>query len=188
MSAFRSLFSRSIRSSKKKKASPAVVAAGAPWIRNGIDYGPARAAIQDLATWALDIADRAVADWPAGRAHVKRTRRYVDARIAGNAPRQVAIDDVMFTAQLLARIFDDDLGLGISDMLTIFDLLELPNEVVPVSTPRTQHVASNPLVALFRNAEALTAVLETAPPSLRLCVDCGYVHEPGDHVHYRNVA
>lgn len=186
MSRLRSLFSRTRL--HRKPASPAITAARAPWIEDGIDYGPARAAIQDLASWALAIAERSVADWPAGRAHVRNTRRYIDARIAGESARRVDAEDLMFTAQLLVRIFDDDLGLGLSDTLTIFDLLELPQEVVPVSTPRSARSLENPLVALLREAATRAAESQKAPPPLRLCVDCGYVHEPGDHVHYRNAA
>jgi hypothetical protein len=192
MSASRSLSgsSRSARSSKKK-ASPAVVAARAPWIRNGIDYGPARAAILDLATWALDIAERAVADWPAGRAHVRNTRRLVEARIAGKRPRGASIDDVMFTARLLARFFDDDLGLDLSDALTIFDILDLPIEVVPVSSyaPRPTRTATSVLHTLTRNTAPIApAARATVPPPLRFCDECGYVHEPREHVRHRNAA
>ncbi|MGN6109129.1 MAG: hypothetical protein ACTHU0_28745 [Kofleriaceae bacterium] len=175
--------SRSSRSACaiKKKASPAVAATRAPWIRDGIDYGPARAAVHDLATWALDIAERAVCDWPAGLAHVRNTRRFVTARINGKRPRRASIDDVMFTARLLARIFEDELRLELTDALTIFDSLCLPLDVVPIRRPArsaTLHPLTRPPAPV-----ASTAVLP-----LRFCDECGYVHEPGSHVHYRRAA
>ena len=177
--------------SKKKKATPALAAARAPWIRNGIDYGPARAAIHELATWALDIAERAVDDWPTGRAHVCNTRRFVEARIAGNRPSRASIDDVMFTARLLARIFDDELGLDLSDALTIFDILELPLDVVPVrrSAPTPARMPTSVLHTLIRAAAPIApATRAPVPPPLRFCDECGYVHEPGEHVRHRNAA
>ena len=172
-------------------AAPAIAAARAPWIRNGIDYGPARAAIHELASWALDIAERAVDDWPTGRAHVRNTRRFVEAQIAGNRPRGASIDDVMFTARLLARIFDDELGLDLSDALTIFDILQLPLDVVPIhrAAPRPARLPTSVLHTLLRTAAPIApATRAPAPPPLRFCDDCGYVHEPGEHVRLRNAA
>lgn len=185
MSASRSGSSRKVRRSSKKKATTSVATARAPWIKQGIDYGPARSALDDLSSWALDLADRCVEDWPAGRAHVHATRRFIDAQLAGKRLRNVSIDDVMFTARLLARIFDEDLGLGISDALTILDSLDLPLDVLPFPyhTPRAPHTTSN--VVPFRTRAASRPV---APPLLQLCDECGYVHEPGDHVRRRNAA
>jgi hypothetical protein len=175
----------------KKKAAAAVAAARPPWVKNGIDYGPARAAIGDLASWALDLAERAVADWPTGRAHVRNARRFVEARIDDKHPRGASIDDVMFTARLLARIFDEDLGLGISDALTILDALELPIDVVPVPrcAPRAPHSIPSVLHMLARTAKPTAPVSRAVvPPLLRFCDECAYVHEPGDHVRHRNAA
>lgn len=192
MSASRSRSSsRSVRRPSKKKAAPAVAAARAPWIKNGIDYGPARAAIGELANWALELAERAVADWPAGRAHVRNARRFVEARIDDKHSRGASIDDVMFTARLLARIFDEDLGLGLSDVLTIFDTLDLPLEVVPVSryAPRAPRSLPSVLQTLTRTSAPMASASRAAvPPLLRFCDECGYVHEPGDHVRHRNAA
>jgi hypothetical protein len=182
--------SRSARAPKKlKKASPAVAAARAPWIFEGIDYGPARAAVRDLANWALDIAERAVDDWPVGQLHVRNTRRFVSARIEGKTPRRVSVDDVLFTAELLARIFDEDLGLGLSEALTILETLELPLDPVPVhrQAPRMSKV-----VPLRTTLQSLARSAMTSSPAsvapLRLCDACGYVHELGDHVRHRNAA
>ena len=195
MSASRSSRSSRLRqihraSKKMKKPSPAVAASRAPWIYDGIDYGPARAAVRDLANWALDIAERAVDDWPRAQVHVRNTRRFVSARIEGKKPRRVSIDDVWFTAELLARIFDEDLGLGLSEALTILDTLELPIDPVPM--PR--RAPRMPMLVPLR--AALQTLAKTATPTsharpvapLRFCDECGYVHEPSDHVRHRNAA
>ena len=165
--------SRSVsRPRSKKKAGPALVAAKAPWIDGDIDYGPATAAVRDLATWALDIADRDVGDWPEARKRIRNTRRFVLARIAGKDCR-APVEDVLFTASLLARIFDDDLDLDVADAFEIFGALELPTDVVPVRAPtRTQPMSPRSFV----------------PPPLRLCDECGHVHELGQHFGYRNAA
>jgi len=179
------------RASKKhKKPSAAVAASRAPWIYDGIDYGPARAAVRDLANWALDIAERAVDDWPKAQVHVRNTRRFVSARIEGKSARRVSIDDVWFTAELLARIFDEDLGLGLSEALTILETLELPIDPVPMPKPR--RAPRMPMLVPLRAAlqtltnSATPTVRQVAP--LRFCDECGYVHEPADHVRHRNAA
>lgn len=166
-----------------KPASPAVAAARAPWIDDGIDYGPASAAVRELALWALAVAERDVEDWPAARKRVRNTRRFVLARLDGK-DRRLPIEDVLFTASLLARIFDDDLGLDLADALAIFDSLELPTESLPAPTPRSPSHArgARPI------ASAPQRPMHVAPPLLRFCDECGYVHEPGLHVGYRNAA
>ena len=172
-----------------KKPSPAVAAARAPWIVDGIDYGPARAAVGDLANWALDIAERAVDDWPAGQVHVRNTRRFVSARLDDKKPRRVSIEDIWFTAELLARIFDEDLGLGLSDALTILDTLELPVEAVPMPRrpPRMPMLA--PLRATLHTlAKSVMQTPSATVAPLRFCDECGYVHEQSDHVRHRNAA
>jgi hypothetical protein len=171
MSASRSRSSsRSVRSSKKPR--------NTPWLDDDIDYGPANAAAHDLATWALDIAERDVDDWPAARTRVRNARRWVLARLAGK-DRRMPIEDVIFTASLLARIFDDDLDLDLADSISIFDALELPTDVIPVPPPKRATAARTP-------RPSQRAVL--VPPPLRLCDECGYVHEPGAHLGYRNAA
>ncbi len=156
----------------KKKAGSALAAAKAPWIDGDIDYGPAAAAARDLATWALDIAERDVGDWPEARKRVRNTRQFVMARIAGK-DRRMPVEDVIFTASLLARIFDDELDLDVADAFEIFGALDLPTDVVPVRAPtRTQPMSPRAFV----------------PPPLRLCEECGHVHELGFHRGYRNAA
>lgn len=171
--------SRSSRSARSSKKATATTAMQPPWLDDGIDYGPANTAARDLATWALALAERDVADWPAARKRVRNTRRFVLARLAGK-DRRMPTEDVLFTASLLARIFDDDLGLGLADSLSIFDSLDLPTDIVPIPPPRPTTPAARPRPAPSRVAHV--------PPPLRLCDDCGYVHEPGMHVGYRNAA
>ena len=169
MSASRSV-TRSV--SVKKKAGSKLAASNAPWIDGDIDYGPAVTAARDLATWALDLAERDVGDWPEARKRIRNTRRFVLARIAGK-DRHMPVEDLIFTASLLARIFDDDLDLDIADAFEIFGALELPTDVVPVRAPtRAQPMSPRSFV----------------PSPLRLCPDCGHVHELGQHLGYRNAA
>jgi hypothetical protein len=165
--------SRSVtRLGSKKKAGSKLAAAKAPWIDGDIDYGPAVTAARDLATWALDLAERDVGDWPEARKRIRNTRRFVLARIAGK-DRRMPVEDLIFTASLLARIFDDDLDLDVADAFEIFGALELPTDVVPVRAPtRAQPMSPRSF----------------APTPLRLCVECGHVHEIGEHIGYRNAA
>lgn len=155
-----------------KEAEARATKAKAPWIHDGIDYGPAAAAARDLAAWALDIAERDVGDWPEARTRVRNTRRFLLARLAGK-DRHAPVEDVVFTASLLARIFDDDLHLELGDALEIFEALELPSDIVPVRKPSRGH----PITAR-----------SFVPPPLRLCDECGHVHELGAHAGYRNAA
>ena len=185
-----------------KTANPATVAARAPWVKGGVDYGPARAAFKDLAVWALDLAERDVADVLADRKRIRNVR----GAILGNTSREPSTRDVMFTAQVLARVFDRDLGLGLSDQLAIFEELDLSTDVLPLwlSTPR----APTPLegraptrIPTPAHTEPVTTTVQirfetvsaarigaSPPPPLRFCDECGYLHEPGEHVHYRNAA
>jgi hypothetical protein len=105
-----------------------------------IDYGPAVDAIADLAAWALDLAAADVADWPEGQRRVKNARRFVLARLRGKHLRSTPYEDVIFTAGLLARIFEAEVGLGMSQVVAVLDRIGLPTEVVPL-TPRPQHAA-----------------------------------------------
>lgn len=171
--------SRSSRSSKKPRAATAAVQP--PWIDDGIDYGPANTAARDLAMWALALAERDVEDWPTARKRVRNARRFVLARLAGK-DRGMPAEDVIFTASLLARIFDDDLGLGLADSLSIFDALDLPSDIIPFP-PRPK----SPATVMRPTARAPNRTAHMPPP-LRLCDECGYVHEPGPHVGYRNAA
>ena len=146
-----------------------------PWAEaiDGIDYGPAVAAIGDLVAWAFDLADADVADWPEGRRRVRATKKYVLARLHGKRPRGVPFEDILFTAGLLARIFETELGLGMSEMVAVLDRIGLPTDVVPMM-PRVQAHARMPLRAPAVSAIPFARV-HVAPPVPRPepCADCG---------------
>lgn len=158
-----------------------------------IDYGPAISALHDLAAWAFDIAERDVRGWREAERRVRNARRFVLAGIRGYRARRVPYEDVMFTAGLLVRIFDDDLSLGISEMVAIFDALGLPTEVVPL-VPRNASAASalrpapsprSPIAPIAALRVAPTPVAQ--PASLTRCDECGHVHAPL-WPHLRNAA
>lgn len=115
--------SASPRPKRRRPAAP-------PWIINGTDYGPAVLAIEDLLGWAFDLAHRNVADWPEGKRRVQRTRRALLDRLHGRRAR-ASDEDVLFTAALLVRILDADLGLGLGDVLSVLVELGLPTADVP---------------------------------------------------------
>lgn len=174
---------------RARKAAPSIAAARAPWVRNGIDYGPATAAARDLAVWAFDLAERDLADWPIGQKRVHNTRRYVLAQLDGRRAPRVSLADLMFTATLIARILDGDLQLGLGDMLDVLEALELPTDDLPLETPRrapsrmpTTIGCNTPILRFPSPAPAPSATVGFAPPPLRFCEDCGLVHETGDHV------
>ncbi len=137
-----------------------------------IDYGPAVDAIADLAAWALDLAAADVADWPEGQRRVKNARRFVLARLRGKHLRSTPYEDVIFTAGLLARIFEQEIGLGVGDMVSMLDHLGLPTEAVPI-VPRTQpsvRIGVAPHV-VPRVAPVRPVARVTAQPSP--CAGCG---------------
>jgi len=187
MSASRSGSVSSLKESRRrpKKATPAAVASKAPWIRNGVDYGPLYVAGRDLVAWAFDLAARDVEDWPVGKRHVTNARRYVRAAMNHKPiPPGVSEEDVAFTAELIARRLDEDLELGLGDVLSIFQLLDLPIELVPalaLYAVRVEPLSTKP-------SPMKASSPRWPPPSLRFCDECGYVHEPGLHLGYRNAA
>jgi hypothetical protein len=132
---------RATKSEKRSKA-PAVErdactrAPGRPWVIGGIDLGPALAAIHDLAAWAFGIAARDVADWPEGRRRVRSARRCILARLRGKHPQIVPVEDIVFTAGVLARIFEAELRLPLSEVMAMFEQLGFPTDDVPL-VPRT---------------------------------------------------
>lgn len=158
-----------------------------------IDYGPAISAVHDLAAWAFDIAERDVRGWREAERRVRNARRFVLARIRGYRARRVPYEDVLFTAGLLVRIFDDDLSLGMSEMVSIFDVLGLPTEVVPLR-PRNASGASamRPAPAPRSPVAPIAArrpppVSAVAPGPLSCCDECGQVRAPM-WPHLRNAA
>jgi hypothetical protein len=105
-----------------------------PWVENGIDYGPARVALDELATWAFDLAAESVADWPEAKQRVKNARRFVKG-VTANRNVSCPEEDVAFTASLLVRIFDNDLGLGLGHVIEVLSELGLPTIDVPHPPP-----------------------------------------------------
>jgi len=158
-----------------------------PWADiDGIDYGPAIAAIGDLVAWAFDLAAADVADWPEGQRRVRTTRRYVVARLRGKRPRGTPFEDILFTAGLLARIFEAEIGLGMSEMVAVLDRIGLPTEVVPLM-PRAQPHARMPLHGRHpMGVRPIEPVFEDEfdddEPGAAPCGECG--HRP----RYRNAA
>jgi hypothetical protein len=141
--------------------------AGAPFI--DIDYGRARDALGELAAWAFDLAGADVVDWPEGKRRVRNARRYVLARLRGKTIASTPFEDVLFTAGLLARVFEADLALDVGELVDTFELLGLPTEVVPI-VPRVQpsvRLGARPHVVPLRPVEPRI----TAQP----CVECGCV-------------
>lgn len=188
------------RSSPRSRNQAATVQVGRDLLKNlyarhaaydGIDYGPAITAVHDLAAWAFDVAERDVRGWPEAERRVRSARRFVLARIRGYRARRVPFEDVMFTAGLLVRIFDDDLSLGMSEMVSILDALGLPTEVVPIvprntSTASAVRPAPPPLAPIAPIAAVRPhPVAESVRPVF--CEECGHVHAP-IWPHLRNAA
>lgn len=134
-----------------------------PWIQGGIDYGPAIVAIHELAAWAFEVAEHDVDGWPEGLRRVRTARRFVLARIRGRRARRVPFEDVVFTAGLLARIFDSEMHLGMTEVIAILDALHLPTELVPMSP---------------RPAPSTRAMCPAPAPPLRLPPTAFVVPEP----------
>lgn len=151
---------------------------GHPWVIGGIDYGPAVAAVHDLAAWAFDLATRDVAEWPEGQRRVAAARRFVLARLRGRRPRRVPFEDVLFTAGLLARIFESELRLSMSDMVAIFDKIGFPTEAVPLmpraSSRRPQDPTLAPITPLRPDPVAV-AFQSVAVDECHECDECGQV-------------
>ncbi len=185
--------SRSSRSSRSSRARNSKKKAARPTTFTDV-LRPLRTAIADAATAALDLAEREVEDWPVARERVKNTRRSVNALLSDRRAKKMAsADDIMFTASLIARIVDEQLGLGASDALAVLDYLDLPIDDVPLPGPRPR-TAPRPMpvaptrIPMHRATEPTPTVRLRTPPPLRFCDECGYVHEPGDHIGYRNAA
>jgi hypothetical protein len=115
-----------------------------------IDYGPALDAIGSLCKWAFSLAEKDVADWPEGRRRVRAARRHLLRSLGGDAAA-VPTDDLLFTAGLLARIFESELRLPCAAVVRMLRELDLPTEVVPRvvqrPTPWTGPIRRYPTVA-----------------------------------------
>lgn len=124
---------------------------------DGIDYGPAVEAIDDLIGWAFDLARKDVAGWREGTRRVRAAHRYVSALVRGKRPRVEARDEVMFTAALLVRLFDADLGLGADQVAEILGQLGLPLDHAPVAAPVSRAQANRGPIApsVWRHLRAI---------------------------------
>ena len=102
--------------------------------------------------------------------------------LRGRRTGGVPYEDVLFTAGLLARIFESDIGLGMSEVVAVLDRIGLPTEVVPM-LPRVQPHARMPLrvpvipLRMPAHEHELEDELDHTP-----CDECG--HRP----RYRNAA
>lgn len=131
---------------------------------NGIDYGPAIEAIDDLCGWAFELARKDVAGWRDGTRRVRVAHRYVRALVRGKRPRVEPREEVMFTAALLVRLFDADLGLGAEHVAEMLDQLGLPLDHVPVATPVGRAATSREPIApsVWRHVRAIYNELSPA--------------------------
>jgi hypothetical protein len=130
-----------------------------PWIESGIDYGPALVAIEELIAWAFDLAAASVADRESKR-RVKDARRYTLASVRGRRTPPGAEADVMFTASLLIRILDADLGLGLGDIVEVLAALGLPTADVPHPPRRPAGVAARAPQRAQPTAAELAGVID----------------------------
>ena len=114
-----------------------------PWVEGGIDYGPALVAIDELIAWAFDLAAASVPDRESKR-RVKNARRLVVARMRGKPAPAGSELDALFTASVLARVLDADLGLGLGAIVEVFGELGLPIDDVPRPPRRPSGAATRP--------------------------------------------
>ena len=147
-----------------------------PWAIGDVDFGPAVAAVHDLAEWAFDLAARDVADWREGCRRVRNARRFVLGRLRGKDMPRTPYEDVLFTAGLLARILEADLRLPLTHVVAALDRIGLPTEVVPL-VPHQLHRAAAiqptapvPPLSPLRPRPAAAAV---APAPADVCDECG---------------
>lgn len=129
-----------------------------PWVEGGIDYGPALVAIDELIAWAFDLAAASVPDRESKR-RVKNARRLVVARMRGKAAPAGGEADVLFTATVLARALDADLGLGLGAIVEVFTELGLPIDDVPQPPRRPARArAPQPMPSAAELAGVLEAI------------------------------
>lgn len=158
-----------VSKSKRKRTVPSSAAnPSKPWVLDGIDYGPAIGAVADLAAWAFDLAVRDVADWPEAQHRVRSARNYVLDRLRGRRARHVSGEDILFTAKLLARIFDADLSLSMTEMVSILDQLGLPTDVIPLRPRRQRGEGMAARIFPFRRVGAEEGPVE--PEQCPMCL------------------
>ncbi len=159
-----------------------------PWVEGGIDYGPALVAIDELIAWAFDLAAASVPDRESKR-RVKNARRLVVARMRGKPAPAGSELDALFTASVLARVLDADLGLGLGAIVEVFGELGLPIDDVPRPPRRPSGAAVRPaqpaptaaqvagvIDALQRGADLPPIVPLTRAPSRAVVAPCAGCH------------
>lgn len=144
-----------------------------PWVIGDIDFGPAVAAVQDLAAWAFDLAARDVDDWPEGRRRVRNARHFVMRRLRGKDMHHTPYEDVLFTAGLLARILEADLHLPLVHVVAALDRIGLPTEVVPLVPHARRAAAAMHPSAPSSPLRPRPAAAAVAPESVDVCDECG---------------
>lgn len=182
-----------------RKPAPRRDAATSQHVADLIDYGPARAAVRALVTWAFDVAERDVAGDEIGLRRVENARQLVLSQLDDKpAPRVASFADVQFTTLRIARLIDRDLKLGIGEHLDLIEMLEqrasslLGETIAGVSPPRPARKRENTdvsgvVITLCPPGPAPEPSLTASfsPPRLRFCEDCGVVHEGSDHIPFR---
>ncbi len=96
-----------------------------------VNYGPALDAVEDLFKWAFGLAAKDVAGWPDGEDRVRNARRHLIKALRGKSTGRIPNDDLVFTAGLLARIFESELRVPAAAIVEMLSELDLPTEVVP---------------------------------------------------------
>ena len=144
-----------------------------PWVIGDVDFGPAVAAVHDLAAWAFELAARDVDDWPEGRRRVRNARRFVLRRLRGKDVHHTPYEDVLFTTGLLARILEADLRLPITHVVAALDRLDLPTEVVPLVPHLQRRVAAMYPSAPVSPLRPRPAAAAVAPAPVDICDECG---------------
>jgi hypothetical protein len=148
---------------------------GRPRMIDGIDYGPAFAAVHGFAAWALDLAARDVADWPEGLRRIGTARQFILARLSGKRPRRVPLEDVLFTAGLLARIFEAKLGRSRSELAAIFARLGFSTDLMPPRscTPSSADRPQDPLDSWITSLCSRLAASGVRTEPADACNECG---------------
>jgi len=103
----------------------------------------------ELDGWAFAELAGVVEDWPTAARRVERARAGL-----GGRPGVASADDLEFTADLLARTLEADLGLSMVDVVRVLDRLGLPTDGVPIVPREEPEALDDELVgtAGLRNA------------------------------------
>jgi hypothetical protein len=118
----------------------------------------------DIATWAFELAARAVEDWPEARRRLKKAREYVIAQRRGRASN-ASDEDIAFAAAFLARVLEADLGLCMTEIVMVLDELGLPTEAVPMVPRRPSGLVGIPKVVPLVRPQAMATEDEPTPPA-----------------------